>query len=203
MARYIGPKSRLSRREGENLLLKKRCSSEVRNYPPGQHGNMRKGKLSDYGIQLREKQKVKRLYGVLERQFRLYYEKAAKSKGVTGTVLLQFLERRLDNVIFRLGFASTRSQGRQIVTHGLTYVNNQRVDIPSFLVKEGDEISFKSNDKIYKYLKANLEATKDWKVPTWLAADPQHFKGQVKQMPTREDVQFPINEQLIIELYSK
>jgi small subunit ribosomal protein S4 len=203
MARYIGPKSRLSRREGVNLLLKKKCSSEVRNYPPGEHGNKRRGKMSDYGLQLREKQKVKRLYGILERQFRRYYEKAARAQGVTGTVLLQLLERRLDNVIFRLGFASTRAQGRQIVNHGLVHVNNKRVNIPSFLVKEGDEVSFKSKDNVRKYLKENLEATKDWTVPGWLKADSQNFKGNVEQMPTRDDVQFPINEQLIIELYSK
>ncbi len=203
MARYTGPRSRLSRREGHNLLLKKKCASDVRNYPPGQHGNKRQAKLSDYGIQLREKQKVKRLYGVLERQFRRYYLKASRQKGVTGALLLQFLERRLDNTVYRLGFATTRPQARQLVGHGLVYVNNKRVNIPSFQVKENDEISFTSKDRIQKYLKVNAELTKDWTVPPWLITDKNNLKGTVKSLPTRDDVQFPINEQLIVELYSK
>ena len=203
MARYTGPKCRLSRREGENLLLKKKCTSAVRNFPPGQHGNKRKTKLSNYGVQMREKQKVKRLYGILEKQFKLYYLKASRSKGITGSVLLQFLERRLDNTLFRLGFASTRAQGRQIVNHGLTRVNGARVDIPSYQVKVGDEIGFKDNENMKKYINANLAATKDWKVPGWLTADAKNLKGKVNHFPERDDVQFPINEQLIIELYSK
>ena len=203
MARYTGPRSRLSRREGQNLLLKKKCASDVRNYPPGQHGNKRQAKLSDYGIQLREKQKVKRFYGVLEKQFRRYYLKAARSKGVTGSLLLQFLERRLDNVVYRLGFATTRPQARQLVSHGLVYVNNKRVNIPSYQIKENDEVSFQSKDRIQKYLKINVELTKDWAVPSWLVTDKGNLKGTVKSLPTREDVQFPINEQLIVELYSK
>lgn len=203
MARYTGPRSRLSRREGQNLLLKKKCASDVRNYPPGQHGNKRQAKLSDYGIQLREKQKVKRLYGVLEKQFRRYYLKASRQKGVTGALLLQFLERRLDNTVYRLGFATTRPQARQLVGHGLVYVNNKRVNIPSFQVKENDEISFTSKDRIQKYVKTNAELTKDWAVPTWLMVDKNNLKGTVKSLPTRDDVQFPINEQLIVELYSK
>lgn len=203
MARYTGPRSRLSRREGQNLLLKKKCASDVRNYPPGQHGNKRQAKLSDYGIQLREKQKVKRFYGVLEKQFRRYYLKASRSKGVTGSLLLQFLERRLDNVVYRLGYATTRPQARQLVSHGLVYVNNKRVNVPSYQVKASDEVAFQSSDRIQKYLKANVELTKDWATPSWLIVDKTNLKGTIKSLPTREDVQFPINEQLIVELYSK
>ena len=203
MARYTGPRSRLSRREGQNLLLKKKCASDVRNYPPGQHGNKRQAKLSDYGIQLREKQKVKRFYGVLEKQFRRYYLKASRSKGVTGSLLLQFLERRLDNVVYRLGYATTRPQARQLVSHGLVYVNNKRVNVPSYQVKANDEVAFQSTDRIQKYLKANVELTKDWATPSWLIVDKTNLKGTIKSLPTREDVQFPINEQLIVELYSK
>lgn len=203
MARYTGPKYRLCRREGVNLFGNRKFDIEKRDYPPGEHGNKRRTKLSNYGLQLREKQKVKRIYGVLERQFRRYYEKAANAKGVTGHVLLTTLERRLDNVIFRLGFASTRPQARQMVNHGLVNVNEKRVDIPSFLVKEDDEISFKADDKIKAYVKANLEATKDITSPVWLKADDKQYRGKVLALPKREDMQFPINEQLIVELYSK
>ncbi len=206
MARYTGPKWRLSRREGVELFSSKRSALERRNYAPGQHGNKRV-KLSDYGIQLREKQKVKRLYGVLERQFRRYYEKATGSKGITGSLLLQMLERRLDNVVYRLGFATTRPQARQIVNHGLVCVNDKRVDIPSFLVKVGDEVSVKPKENIKKYIQTNIEMNTQFQgreaVPAWVSVDPQHLKGKVLRFPEREDIAFPINEQLIIELYSK
>ncbi|HSA31747.1 MAG TPA: 30S ribosomal protein S4 [Candidatus Omnitrophota bacterium] len=206
MARYTGPRWRLSRREGVELFSAKRNALERRDYAPGQHGSKR-AKLSDYGIQLREKQKVKRLYGVLERQFRRYYEKATGSTGVTGTVLLQLLERRLDNVIYRLGFATTRPQARQIVNHGLVCVNDKRVDIPSFLVKVGDEVSIKPKENIKKYVQTNIEMNKQYQgreaVPAWVNVDVQHLKGKVLRLPEREDITFPINEKLIIELYSK
>ena len=203
MARYTGPRFKLCRREGVNLFGNKKFDVEIRNYPPGEHGNKRRVKLSDFGLQLREKQKVKRIYGVLERQFRRYYEKAASTKGITGHILLQLLERRLDNVIFRMNFATTRPQARQIVSHGLVCVNDQRVNIPSFTVKQGDEVSFKLKDKIKKFIEGNIESNKDRAVPKWLSVDAKHLKGKVTQLPERDDVQFPINEQLIVELYSK
>ncbi len=203
MARYTGPKCRLCRREGVSLCFKKKCAHELRAYPPGEHGQGRRTKLSNYGIQLREKQKVKRLYGILEKQFRRYYEKAARAKGVTGVVLLQLLERRLDNTIFRLGFAKTRPQARQIVSHGLVCVNDRRVNIPSYLIKEGDEISLRLKEKAKGFINENIESTEDRGVPSWLKADPKNLKGKVAGSPERDDVQFQINEQLIVELYSK
>ncbi|MCA9406123.1 MAG: 30S ribosomal protein S4 [Candidatus Omnitrophica bacterium] len=203
MARYTGPRFRLCRREGVNLFGNKKFDIEKRPYPPGQHGNDRRMKLSDYGLQLREKQKVKRIYGVLERQFRRYYEKAARSKGVTGSFLLQLLERRLDNVIYRLGFATTRPQARQIVSHGMVQVNGRRVNIPSFLVKEGEEITLAIKDKSKKYIDGNIEANEERPVPAWLNVDVKNYKATVVKLPQRDDVQFPINEQLIVELYSK
>ena len=203
MARYIGPRFKLCRREGVNLFGNRKFDIEKRDYPPGEHCNKRRMKLSNYGLQLREKQKVKRVYGVLERQFRRYYEKAARSKGITGEVLLQLLERRLDNVIYRLGFATTRPQARQIVSHGKVYVNDRRVNIPSFLVKPNDEITLKLTDKNKKFIDANVEANKDQAIVGWLTADHKHYKGKVVKNPERDDVQFPINEQLIVELYSK
>ncbi len=203
MARYRGPRCRLCRREGVSICMRKKCAQTIREYAPGQHGAARRLKLSDYGIQLREKQKVKRLYGVLEKQFRRYYEKAARAGGVTGTVLLQILERRLDNVVFRLGFATTRPQARQIVSHGFVYVNDRRVNIASFQVKTGDEIEIKVTEKNKKYIMGNLEVTKDRPRPGWLAFDEKHLRGKVLRLPERDDIDFPINEQLIIELYSK
>ncbi|MCA9399328.1 MAG: 30S ribosomal protein S4 [Candidatus Omnitrophica bacterium] len=203
MARYTGPRFRLCRREGVNLFGNKKFDIEKRPYPPGQHGNDRRMKLSDYGLQLREKQKVKRIYGILERQFRRYYEKAARSKGVTGSFLLQLLERRLDNVIYRLGFATTRPQARQIVSHGMVQVNGRRVNIPSFLVKEGEEITLSIKDKSKKYIDGNIEANEERPVPAWLNVDVKNYKATVVKLPQRDDVQFPINEQLIVELYSK
>ena len=209
MARYTGPSCRLCRREMMKLFLKgprchtEKCGVARRAFPPGQHGQARGAKLSNYGIQLREKQKVKRIYGVMERQFRRYFAIASKSKGVTGKVLLQELERRLDNVIFRLMFASSHVQARQIVRHGAIYVNNKRVNIPSFPVKQGDEIEVKGKEKIKKYIKANIDISKDRGVASWLDADLANLKARVLRLPDREDIQMPIQEHLIVELYSK
>ncbi len=208
MARYIGPDCRLCRREGEKLFLKgnrcyaDRCALMRREYAPGQHGS-RRVKLSNFGIQLREKQKVKRIYGLLEKQFRSYFAKAERGKGVTGEVLLQLLERRLDNVIFQLGFATSRKEARQFVTHGFVTVNDRKVNIPSFLVKKDQEITMKIDGKMIKRVKENIEVTKDRAAPEWLADDPDHFKGKIKRLPNREDILFNVNEQLIVELYSR
>ena len=202
MARYTGPRCRLSRREGVNLGLKKRWSLDKRETPPGQHG-VRRSKLSNYGLQLREKQKAKRIYGMLERQFKNYYLKATASKGVTGTVLLQLLETRLDNVVYSLGFAITRARARQMVGHGFVRVNEMKVNIPSAHVKAGDVISFAAKDSATKYVKKNLEMNEGWAAPAWLQADIEALKGKVIRIPEREDISVPVNEQLIIELYSK
>ncbi len=202
MARYTGPRCRLSRREGVNLGLKKRWSLDKRESIPGQHG-MRRSKLSNYGLQLREKQKAKRIYGLLEKQFRNYYLKATGAKGVTGTVLLQMLESRLDNVIYRLGFAITRAQGRQMANHGLVRVNGRKVDVPSYLVRAGDVITFNDKEATRKYLTKNLELNEGWAVPSWLQADNDKREGKVVRIPARDEIAVPVNEQLIIELYSK
>ncbi|MBF0385644.1 MAG: 30S ribosomal protein S4 [Candidatus Omnitrophica bacterium] len=203
MARYTGPKCRLCRREGISICLCKKCAVDVRESAPGQHGAMRKVKLSDYGLQLREKQKVKRLYGLLEKQFRLCYEKASRSKGVTGHVLLQLLERRLDNVVFRLGIGTTRPQARQFVAHGLVCVNGSKLSIPSAIVNQGDEITFKLKETTKKYIKENIERLKEKPKVAWVKLDETTMTGKVLRLPERDDVGFPINEQLIIELYSK
>lgn len=204
MARYLGPKRRLSRREGISLYDSKKYSYDLRPLPPGEHGGGRRGKLSDYGIQLREKQKVKRLYGILEKQFRRYYKEAARMKGITGSNLLQLLERRLDNVIYRFAVARTREQARQTVGHGFVYVNDRKVNIPSFLVKPGDKVEVKlKKETTKKYFKETQEFLKDKKVPTWIKFDAKNLKGEINRLPEREDVDFPINEQLIVELYSK
>lgn len=208
MARNIGPSCRLCRREGIKLFLKgsrcmtEKCSVTKRGTPPGQHGQIRK-KESNYGLQLREKQKVKRIYGVLERQFRHYFRIAERSKAVTGLMLLQLLERRLDNVIFRLNLANSRSEARQIVQHGLVYINNKRVDIPAYTVKLGEEVSVKVKDAPAKALRERFESLKDRAIPKWLEIDIQNLKAKVTAMPAKEDVGFPIQEQLIVELYSK
>jgi small subunit ribosomal protein S4 len=208
MARNLGPSCRQCRREGEKLFLKgsrcftHRCALDRREYAPGFHGAKRL-KLSNYGLQLREKQKVKRIYGILEKQFRLYFGRAVRKKGVTGSILLQFLERRLDNVIYQLGFASSRKQGRQIVSHGFVYVNDRRVNIPSYSVKQNDEISLKFKSKGKKVIKENIEASQNRAIPAWLSADPDHYKGKILKLPEREDITFPVNEQLIVELYSR
>ena len=209
MGRYVGSVCRLCRREGEKLFLKgtrcytHRCAVERRNYAPGQHGSVKRMKLSNYGLQLREKQKLKRIYGLLERQFHNYFDEAASQTGVTGTVLLQLLERRLDNVIYQLGFATSRRQARQIVGHNFVYVNDRRVNISSFLVKENDEITVRFQKKGQKLIQDNMDASKDRPAPAWLEIDHTHCKAKVKRLPEREDITFPINEQLVIELYSR
>jgi small subunit ribosomal protein S4 len=199
----------LCRREGEKLFLKgKKCVSEKctlakRAYSPGQHGQKNKPKLSNYGLQLREKQKVKRMYGVLEKQFRRYFELASKTKGVTGKVLLQLLERRLDNTVYRLGFATSRAQARQIVRHNFILVNSKRVNIPSYLVGKDDSIQIKTKDNAQKKIRENLENAKDRSVPSWMELDPKELKARIVRLPEKEDIQQPIQEQLIVELYSK
>jgi small subunit ribosomal protein S4 len=211
MARYTDASCRLCRREKQKLFLKgakcptDKCPVSKRAFPPGQHGatQIRK-KESNYGVQLREKQKVKRLYGLLERQFKHYFRIAERAKGVTGLTLLQLLERRLDNVVFRTNLAGSRAEARQMVQHGLVYINDKRVDIPSYTVALGDEITLKTKkEKLVKRLKENQEAFKDRAVPKWLQAAQNEFKSKVVAMPTKEDVGFPIQEQLIVELYSK
>jgi len=212
MGRYIDAVCRLCRRQGEKLFLKgtkcytEKCAVAKRAYPPGQHGQggkSRRSKPSNYGLQMKEKQKVRRIYGVLEKQFRKYFKIASKTKGVTGKVLLQLLERRLDNVVFRMGLATSRSQARQIVRHNQIQVNNRRVNIPSFLVDINDVIQIKTKDKALNKIKENLEVSKDRSVPSWLALDKNNFSAKVTRLPDKEDIQFPIHEQLIVELYSK
>ena len=208
MGRYTEARCRLCRREGEKLFLKgvrcntPKCAMAKRPAIPGQHMQTRQ-KLSNYGVQLRQKQKVKRMYGVLEKQFRRYFEVASRSKGVTGKVLLQLLERRIDNVVFRLGLAVSRPQARQIVRHNFVYVNNKRVNIPSFLVGVNDAIQLKPKDKAKDKLKENLELSKDRSVPSWLEFVPQEFKARIVRLPEKDDIPATIQEQLIVELYSK
>ncbi len=208
MARYINAVCRLCRRRGEKLFLKgtrcntPKCAIAKRSYAPGQHGQARQ-KLSNYGVQLKEKQKAKWIYGVLERQFRRYFKIASKTKGVTGKVLLQLLERRLDNVIFRLGLGISRAQSRQIVRHNFVYVNSRRVNIPSYSVKQGDIIEIKAKEKAANKIKENLELSRDRSVPSWLEFNQQELKGKVLRLPEKEDIGQPIQEQLIVELYSK
>jgi small subunit ribosomal protein S4 len=208
MGRDLGADCRLCRREGEKLFLKgtrcytHKCAIARREYAPGQHG-LKKAKLSNFGIQLREKQKVKRIYSVLERQFRNYFLKAAGTKGVTGHILLQFLERRLDSVMFNIGFAKSRNDGRQIVSHNHVSVNGRRVNIPSFLVKANDIIEIKTDAKSTATIKNNMEMSKERKVPVWLTVDGANLTAKVVRLPIREDIGFAVNEQLIVELYSR
>lgn len=208
MAKYKGPVCRLCRREKIKLFLKgpkcvsDKCPVSKRPFAPGQHGKGR-FKLSDYGVQLREKQKAKRIYGLLERQFKFYFHKAEKARGVTGEKLLEYLERRLDNAIFRLLFAMTRREARQMVTNGQVYVNNRNIDRPSYQVRVGDQIHLKCKEKQKAKIKELIELSKDRNIPTWLKPDIENLKGEVVRLPVRDDVGFPIKEQLIIELYSK
>jgi small subunit ribosomal protein S4 len=206
MARYRGPSLRLSRREGTDLLLKsgeraveEKCNMET---APGMHG-MRRGRLSDYGLQLREKQKVKRMYGILEKQFRNYYKKAAKSKGNTGENLLSYLEKRLDNVVYRMNFASTRAEARQMVTHKAFEVNGKTVNIPSYQVKQDDVISVREKAKKQIRIKAALDLGEKKELSGWVEVDKDKFTGVFKSVPDRSDLSAEINENLIIELYSK
>jgi len=208
LARYVGPSCRLCRREGMQLYLKgdrcytDKCAIERRHYPPGQHGH-RRAKLSDYGMQLREKQKVRRIYGVMEKQFRGYFEKAERQKGVTGTNLLIFLERRLDNIVYRLGFANSRSQARQLVRHSYVLINGAKVNLPSYLVKKGDTIQVTEKGRNLPLIRDALEAAARRGCPPWLEMDKEEAKGRVIMFPSREDVTMPIQEHLIVELYSK
>lgn len=209
MARYRDAVCRLCRREGMKLFLKgakcftEKCPVEKRNFAPGQHGRDRKAKIVGYGLQLREKQKAKRIYFTQEGQFRNYFEKAAGTKGVTGEVLLQQLERRLDNIVFRLGFAVARRQARQLVRHGHVAVNGRKVNIPSFQVSVGDEITIRENSKKLVILEGAKEFASHQPIPSWLEINRDNFSGRVLALPKREDINLPVNEQLIVELYSK
>ena len=209
MGRYLGPSCRLCRREGVKLFLKglkcytPKCPIEKRAYAPGQHGQIRV-RLSDYGIQLREKQKAKRIYGVWERQFKHYVQRAQKTKGVTGQMLLQQLEQRLDNVVFRMGFATSRAEGRHLVKHRAMTVNGKVVDIPSSPVNVGDVIQVAQTADGWRVrVQQNLELTKDRPVPAWIQVDPKQLKGLIVRLPQKDDVGLPVQEQLIVELYSK
>jgi small subunit ribosomal protein S4 len=208
LARYTEAVCRLCRREGMKLFLKgdrcfkDKCAIERRNYPPGQHGR-RRSKLLGYGIQLREKQKVKRIYGLLESQFRLAFARAERRKGITGANLLEELERRLDNVVYALGFAASRAQARQLVRHGHVAVNGRKVSIPSFRVSKGQTIAIKERTRINEQVKASVETARARGVPAWLDLTPESFSGKVVELPKREDIKLPIQEQLIVELYSK
>jgi small subunit ribosomal protein S4 len=207
LARYRDAACRQCRREGIKLFLKgarcftEKCAIERRNYPPGQHG-LSRSKLTSFGVQLREKQKAKRIYGLLERQFRKYFAWAEREKGITGENLFKFLERRLDNVVFRLGFAASRREARQMVAHGHFTVNGRKVAIPSYLVKVGDAVQLKLTSGLAERVVDNLNAGRG-QVPPWLEAVPQEKKGIVRGLPLREDIQIPVQEQLIVELFSK
>ena len=208
MSRYIDEQCRICRRNGEKLFLKgsrcysDKCSISRRNYAPGQHGQKRP-KLSEYGTQLREKQKTKSYYGVGERQFRKYFEMASSQKGITGDNLLQILESRLDNVVYRLGYGSSRAQARQLVNHGIFEVNGKTVDIPSYLVKAGDVIAVKENKKDTGAVKINVEVNAARPVPEWLEKNSETLSGKVIRLAAREDIDIPVEEHLIVELYSK
>lgn len=208
MGRYIGSLCRICRREGDKLFLKgdrcytEKCALERRKYPPGQHGQGYR-KLSDYGLQLREKQKVRRMYGILERQFRRYFHEAEKKKGITGEVLLQLIECRLDSVVYRMGIAPNRRRARQLINHGHIVVNNKVVNIPSYEVKAGDIIEVKESSRNIPDIIDSLAKIEHRGIPSWLEVDPSNFRGKVLHIPSREEMQLPVQEQLIVELYSK
>jgi small subunit ribosomal protein S4 len=208
MARYIGALCRICRREGDKLFLKgdrcytEKCAVERRKYPPGQHGQGFK-KLSDYGIQLREKQKVKKMYGLLERQFRKYFYEAERKKGITGELLLQLIERRLDTIVFRMGFAPNRRRARQIVRHGHIVLNGKEVNLPSYSVKEGDIVEIKEPCRDNPEIIDSISKSQHRGIPGWVEVDGANFKGKVLHIPSRDDIQIPVQEQLIVELYSK
>ena len=208
MARRIEPVCRLCRREGIKLFLKgirctgDKCAIERRNQPPGQHGRSRL-KLSDYGTQLREKQKMKKIYGLLERQFRISFDRAVKKRGVTGETLISLLERRLDNVIYRLLWISSRAEARQMVSHGFIFVNGRLVNVPSFLVRPGDKIAARKKEEVAKRIKANLEMLQDRSLPEWLALNRETLVAEVLRLPGKADAGLPVEESLIVELYSK
>jgi small subunit ribosomal protein S4 len=208
LARYRESVCRLCRREGMKIFLKgdrcysEKCAFERRGYAPGDHGQLRK-KFSDYGVQLREKQKLKRMYGLLEKQFRGYFDKADRQKGITGTNLLVFLERRLDNMIFRMGFANSRTEARQLVRHNHFTVSGKKVNIPSYLTKLGDEVQVRETSRKVERILEAMETVARRGVPQWLELDKANFKGFVKTLPTREELTMPVREQLVVELYSK
>lgn len=209
MARYRGSVCRLCRRENLKLFLKgdrcysDKCAFDRRSYPPGQHGQRRRGKISDYGIQLREKQKVKRMYGLSEKQFHLFFQRSDRQKGITGTNLLILLERRLDNVVYRLGFVNSRTQGRHFVRHSHFLVNGRKVNIPSYLIKMGDVITVREKSRNIQAIGDALDAVVRRGIPQWLDLEKENLQGAVKGMPVREDLTMPMQEQLIVELYSK
>lgn len=208
MARYIGPVCKLCRRENLKLFLKgdrcysDKCAFDRRPYPPGQHGQGRI-KFSEYAVRLREKQKVRRMYGIFERQFRRYFQFADQSKGVTGENLLRFLERRLDNVVYRIGFASTRSEARQLVRHNHVLVNGKRVNIPSYLTRANQTVSIRERSKKIARIAESMEAVERRGPVSWLELDKANFQGVVKQLPARDDITMPIQEQMIVEFYSR
>ncbi len=209
MARYTGSVCRLCRRENMKLFLKgdrcysDKCAFDRRGYPPGQHGERSGRKISDYGIQLREKQKVKRMYGLTEKQFRLFFKRANRQKGITGTNLLVLLERRLDNVVYRMGFVNSRTQGRHFVRHNHFSVNGRKVNIPSYLIRPGDKVEVREKSRTIQSIGDALEAVVRRGVPQWIELEKDNFKGVVQTLPVREDLTMPIQEQLIVELYTK
>jgi small subunit ribosomal protein S4 len=209
VARYVDAVCRLCRRENVKLFLKgdrclsDKCAINKRNYAPGLHGQRRRTKLSEYGLQLREKQKVKRTYGLMESQFRSYFQKAARAQGVTGINLLVLLERRLDNVVYRMGFADSRAQARQLVRHGHMRVNGRKVNIPSFLIKQGDAVEPREKSRNLDVIRGNMEHIGQKQIPEWLHVDATAMRGVVQTLPSRDDITMPIQEQLIVELYSK
>lgn len=208
MARYTGPVCRICRRENQKLFLKgdrcltEKCAFERRAYPPGQHGHGRI-KFSEYALQLREKQKMKRLYGLVESQFRATFERAERMKGVTGTNLLSLLERRLDNVAYRMGLATSRTQARLVVAHGHLLVNGKKLDIPSYIVKKGDVVTLSEKSQKVTTILASLESAKNKEAPQWIDMDRAALKATVKDLPTRDDVTIPVEERMVVELYSK
>ncbi len=209
MARITQPVCRLCRREGIKLFLKgirctgDKCAVERRNYAPGVHGKNARRKLSNYGIQLREKQKAKRIYGMHERQFRIFFQQSARKRGITGENLIQLLERRLDNVVYRLLFVTSRAEGRQFVNHGDVLVNGRKVDIASFLVQEGDVVETSKNEHVTKRIGATLELLKDRSIPDWLELKKDALQAKVLRLPTKSDAGIPVEESQIVELYSK
>jgi small subunit ribosomal protein S4 len=209
LTNYTGSDCRICRRENVKLFLKgdrcysDKCAFDRRSYPPGEHGERRGRKTSDYGIQLREKQKIKRIYGLSEKQFHLFFERAERQKGITGTNLLVALERRLDNVVFRLGFASSRAQARQLVQHSHFLVNGKKVNIPSYEVKVGDSVAVRERSRSMQLIQDSMDAVVRRGLPQWLDLEKENLKGMVKNLPVREDLTMPMQEQLVVELYSK
>ncbi|MFQ5602874.1 MAG: 30S ribosomal protein S4 [bacterium] len=209
MARYVGPVCKLCRREEQKLFLKgskctsPKCPIDKKNYPPGQHGTRRRFKQSEYGIQLREKQKVRRIYGLLEKQFRIFFAKAERQKGITSEILLQLLERRLDNVVYRLGFAPSRKSARQLILHRHFLVNDRTVNIPSYILNAGDVVQVKEKSKKFEMIHASMRRMREGRLLPWLELDKASMKGSLLNIPSRADIPLDANESLIVELYSK